>query len=504
MPDPAPSPVRRSLAASLPAWARWTQPHRLFLLFALTFGLGLCFLTAPFQIPDEPAHFFRACQISEGGLLPVYRDHHGGADVPASLADLANHFQHVHYNPRFKPVPATSKVTWAEMRAAWRVPLEPKQRRFAPTVAAMYSPVSYLPQAAAIFAGRQLGLGPLALMYLGRISNLLFWMALGYLALRIAPSCRRPLLLLLLMPMTLFEAASLSADPTTIGLAVLFTAMVLRYVRRDGPDAPEASAGGAASAVAPERISPAACIAFVVITAMLALAKFLYLPLLALVFLIPPARLGGIRRYVIAVGILGLVGLAAFGAWTLATYSATTVLVDRPDVNPAEQVRFLRSNPARWIPLIAATISNKGWPIARSFVGRLGWLDTPMDHMFTDGYLLVMLAACWLDDGRLSFPRRWLAVIVLIPVAMSVLAITLLNYVYDNPVGKPFADGVQGRYLIPLAPAIIVLLWGMAPRWPGQFSRETSIKLNLGAAAIVAFSGVYTVVVISLRYYGRP
>jgi uncharacterized membrane protein len=490
-----PAQSARSSAADPLSWrARWTRPHRVFLVFGLVFGLCLCFLTAPFQVPDEPAHFYRAYQISEGRLLPLYRDKHGGADLPSSLAAVAGRFEHVHANPRIKPPPPPVRVSWAEIRDALHVPLDPAQRQFTPTVAAIYSPASYVPQATAIFLGRQFELGPLALMYLARIGNLFFWMALSYLALRVAPTCHRPLLLLLLMPMTLFEAASVSADPTTIAIAVLFTALALRYVKIDGRDAGK-------SRVAPVRIGPAICFAFMALTAMLALTKFVYLPLLALVFLIPPARLGGVKRYVLAVGILGLLGLAAFLAWNLPTFGAVTVVMDQPDINPAEQLRLLRAHPSHVVTLIFSTLWNKGWPISRSFIGRLGWLDTPMNHLFTDGYVLALIAACWLADGRPSFPRRWLAPIILIPVALSAFAITLLNYLYDNPVGKPFADGVQGRYLIPLAPAMIVLLWGLAPRWPGPLSRKTSGKLNLATTAVVGFSCVYTLAVVTLRYY---
>ena len=98
-----------------------------------------------------------------------------------------------------------------------------------PFVASIYSPVAYLPQAAAIAAGRAFGLHPLALMYLGRVANLMVWIALGYAAIRAAPDLGRPLLLLLLMPMSIFQAASLSADATTNGLAALLAAVVWRY-----------------------------------------------------------------------------------------------------------------------------------------------------------------------------------------------------------------------------------------------------------------------------------
>jgi hypothetical protein len=47
------------------------HPARLFLPFAIVFGLVMTFLTPPFQSPDEPAHFFRAYQVSDFKILPL-------------------------------------------------------------------------------------------------------------------------------------------------------------------------------------------------------------------------------------------------------------------------------------------------------------------------------------------------------------------------------------------------------------------------------------------------
>jgi Predicted membrane protein (DUF2142) len=41
-------------------------PDRLVLALGLAGGLLLVFVTPPFQVPDEPAHFFRAYQVATG------------------------------------------------------------------------------------------------------------------------------------------------------------------------------------------------------------------------------------------------------------------------------------------------------------------------------------------------------------------------------------------------------------------------------------------------------
>ena len=45
------------------------KPEVVFLYFALMFGLSLLVTVPPFQTPDEPHHFFRAYQVSEGIMV---------------------------------------------------------------------------------------------------------------------------------------------------------------------------------------------------------------------------------------------------------------------------------------------------------------------------------------------------------------------------------------------------------------------------------------------------
>lgn len=45
-------------------------PERAFLLLAILLGVVFIFVTPPFEVPDEGAHFYRSYQVSVGRLLP--------------------------------------------------------------------------------------------------------------------------------------------------------------------------------------------------------------------------------------------------------------------------------------------------------------------------------------------------------------------------------------------------------------------------------------------------
>src|SRR5207244_9718047 len=91
-----------------------------------------------------------------------------------------------------------------------------------------YPPSPYLPQAIAIAAGRWLGAGPLALLYIGRLANALVALIVLASAVRLMPIGRELTMLFGLLPMAIYQYASVSPDAAVITTAFLFTAVALR------------------------------------------------------------------------------------------------------------------------------------------------------------------------------------------------------------------------------------------------------------------------------------
>lgn len=458
----------------------WVSPRCAFVWIALLFGLPLALITAPFQAPDEPQHLLRAYQISEGGLLPTRRGAAGGGNLPVSLIEAPRPFAHLRFH-------RGQKTSLREIRAALGIPLDARRREFIPFVTAIYSPIAYVAQAMGIALGRLLKLPPLGLMYLARIANLLAWVLLGYVAMRIAPACHRALLLLLLMPMSLFQAASMSGDATTNGLAVLFTAAVFRLAL--GTDRPP--------------IRPAQWTGLTVLSAAMTLTKFAYLPLAGLVLLIPMSRFPSRSRYAVGLVVFFAVNVLGILAWMPQTRGLDAVVRDRADVSAPGQFHYLIDHPAALVTVTARTVAIDGWSMARSFVGWLGSMDARMSALFVIAYLLALFAACWTDAlARPPLPLgHWIA-ITLLALGLSIGAVGLLNYIYWTPIGATHVEGMQGRYFIPLAPAIVFLVWGLAAKLPGApWNRLSERNLSAIASGITVFGGGYAVMLLIFRYY---
>ncbi|MGH9194808.1 MAG: DUF2142 domain-containing protein, partial [Acidimicrobiia bacterium] len=194
-------------------------------MLAGLFGVAYSILSPPFQGPDEHHHLYRAYQVSRGQVVATRIPGGVGGQIPDDIAEVGEMFSELRHRPEEKVSgdqiitnlfdrPGTGGTTQAHFEGA-----------------ALYSPVPYLPQAIAIRVGRGLGLPPLILMYLGRFADLAMWIALVTIALHVAPIGRWALLVLALTPMSVFIAGTLSVDPVTNGLSIVWDALFLRMRR---------------------------------------------------------------------------------------------------------------------------------------------------------------------------------------------------------------------------------------------------------------------------------
>lgn len=105
-------------------WKRLSglDPARVFAWVALPVGVLLVALTPPFQVPDEPNHFARAFQVSDGGLVAQRTADSVGGVLPRSIGEAATIVMgRVPFNPDVKQ----DLDAWARAVA---IPLLPRDR----------------------------------------------------------------------------------------------------------------------------------------------------------------------------------------------------------------------------------------------------------------------------------------------------------------------------------------------------------------------------------------
>ncbi len=438
------------------------------------FGVGpLILITPPFQVPDEVHHFDRAYQISEGVLLATERDGMLGGMLPSSLPTLSRRFVGID------AIDASYPITRQPLARTWRalfLPLDPVRQRFVDfTGAAGYAPFAYLPQALGIAIGRAAGAGPLALLWLARAANALVAIALLSAAVGLMPVGQVPALLFGLLPMALYEYASVSPDALVISGSFLLTAVGLRALLRGRWLAAEVLIAALTGAV-------------------VCSIKPVYAPLLVIAL---PAALAPVRRrhHLQALAIILAAALGTAVGWF--ALAAGHVVAQRHGTNFLGQVGFIVADPLRFLKVIAELIRSKSTSYVRSAIGILGWLTLPLPAFayWLSGIGLVLTCATR-RAGEQRLPLLSVAWCLLLFAGGAVLIMTAM-YLTWTPVGGRIVSGVQGRYFLPLL-ALVAAMLGSLPAWRAGLRIGSAVLA--GVAGIVLLEAVTTVLVVSLAY----
>jgi uncharacterized membrane protein len=439
---------------------------------ALLSGLAFAAVTPPYQVPDEPFHFFRAYEVSEGRLDLVPEPGRVGAELPASLRRLGvDSLPDLPFHPERKVAPAA-------ILAAFKIPLAPERREpfFFPNTV-QYTCVPYLPQAVGIAAGRLLGAPALALLYLARLANLLFGTLAVAFALRRLPAFAWLAALAALTPMSLSLLASASADVTTLAAAFMLVSTAARLAWGTGePRRSDLLLLAASSAV-------------------LCASKPPYLPLALLAFLIPAARFPRGRRggFLAAHLLLSLL----LAGWAIAGARRVGPMHHDAAIDSNRQIHGSLTHPLRFLRVVAVDYTVHAPRYLSEMIGKLGWLDTRLPIPLLAAYLAVLGALTFLDTGpRIDVRPRQRA----IAAAAALAAMTLVSasqYAVWTPYGADFILGVQGRYFLPLVPVAVWALHGR--RWAERITQE---RLGVALAVFSLLSSGIAIWALLGRYYG--
>ncbi|HWP44821.1 MAG TPA: DUF2142 domain-containing protein [Blastocatellia bacterium] len=457
---------------------KWLHPLTLSSLL-FVFGIVFIILTPPFQVPDEPAHFFRAFHLSEGVLASQEKDGMVGGMLPVILLEDVKSYSHLPFNP-------AAKISISEWRARLLEsrPLRAENlsnREFANVSAALYSPAPYIPQILAIWIGRLADFRVITTFYLGRLLTLAFAVSIIWYALCLVSYSRQLTLgmfCLIGSPMSIFQMASLSADAITNAAGFLIIAACFALMRD---------------------WSRRTFYILLVGAALISLCKSLYA--LVALFGVNPILASGLRKQEKVKCLLLLFAAAALPGiiWFLPvqdkvldvySYARRDIVID-----PGAQIRFILDNPIRFLSFLYKTLICRGNFYFQSYIGLLGWIDTKLSVWTYTFYPILTAAACLIGSRSDKKRTDWKG--AGIAGALTIIFSTLLiltMFMYWNPVGdaSPFMQGIQGRYFIPILPMILLslpILLKLEERAYGLYVRisiASWVVLIISAAASLA------------------
>jgi uncharacterized membrane protein len=451
----------------LMAWSQ--RPARVVAAVGLTAGLGFALLTPPLAGYDESTHFLRAYQVAGGGFVATRHGHQLGGDLPRGLpvemgrlltGGLYARHDHTAFLHRLGDRPATGPKTFVDFASG-----------------AVYAPVVYAPAAIPMAIGRAFGASTLALLYLGRLGGLVATIGLLSLAVRRMPTRAWMLATVALLPVTVFQAAMLSADGITIALALLVLALALD-----------------AAATPRGHLATRRLVEIAVATIALGFAKPPYV-LFALAFAIAARRHGGavLRALTASVG-AGFLVAVAWGAYASRVYEAPrlppgyagplTRFTVFTHVDPHGQERLVLHHPRQFAQAIGHTLSSYWADMTRQTVAQVPLWTVPVIVVVVA--LAIVACATALPDAAPRPVLGWTSRGLLVGIAAAAfVALMLFAYVGWNAVGSPRIDAFQGRYLLPLLPLVLVALPMPWKRPAGAGGERLSALLALASTLLL-------------------
>ena len=160
----------------------------------------------------------------------------------------------------------------------------------------------------------------------------------------------------------------------------------------------------------------------------------------------------------------------------------------------AAQLRVLLADPLRFLTIPANSLLHQGY-VFREMVGVLGWLNLLVPQPLAVLWV-VALGTAFLGPAvlRRTRPDRHAVasgLVVMLGITGSVELIYLSQYLSFTEVGARLAEGVQGRYFLPLLPLLAIVFCRREERLlspPSILAIGTLVAASLGTLFWLPFA----------------
>ncbi len=403
-----------------------------YLAYTTPLLLLLVFIIPNLQTPDAEAHFLKAYSLSEGHMaIHTENARNSGGYVDANVLEYirntvmmrsdrnAKHNQKILNN--VETLHFSNKRVYAEFPGS-----------------SYYIPLIYLPQTFTIKIGKLIDATIHNTYTTARIVNVLMTLAIIVYALKFLSFGREFVWAVLLLPMTLSQISGIGIDGIIYALSLLFLSLFTYALDQKNP----------------WKLGHIMLSWFVLSLLIATRPSFFVFGFLLL----------AIAIYRKSYKDFFIMGVFAIGVllWTL--YALNHVVDHRipREITTSEQLQLFVESPSIFFSVLKNTISDPNILISyfKMFVGVLGWLDTPLpaiSYYVAIPFLFLALIAS--SSSNYSAPFFSTMLLCLILIASFIIIIFLL-WISWTPLSSSVVIGVQGRYFIPLAFGLGIVLSG--------------------------------------------
>lgn len=428
-----------------------------FLAMFLPLSLAMSFCMPPYAVPDEGAHFIGTYIAASGQFIRQ-----------------SNQFQHPEQlfydcDGMTQKVRGSLKKVFSSSE---RMSLDKSAFSNYGENGAVYPAFAYAPQAIGMRIGLLLYPNSRFVFYTARLGTIFLTTLMFFFAIRLLPCGKNIVLYVSLLPITLQETASVAVDGLTISVVALCVAFYLHFKET-------------ADVVRLRHEVLAGLMGFLLVG-----FKVMYLPFVAILFLIPLSAFGEDRgrRLRFRLLVAGMLVLAV-AIWIGLSIAPLLHSPAAPTTNGMSgKLHYWLSHPAVSVEVFCRTLFAylPSW-IDMIDGNSLSWFSASAPRLIQ---LIFIVCCCYVfwQGPRVGVLRGRMCLMHCSLICFLIVLVTL--WLWWTPIGSRLIEGVQGRYLVPMLVPVLIALGGDPQAVDGDVRYHPGLYLTLAIADVCTLASV--------------
>lgn len=378
--------------------------EKIFIIFAIPISILYMIFVLPTFVPDENYHAARAYQISEGQVIvKISENGETNTYVPEDLEKASigaiEKYSDLYYQIKNKTDYSKQKEVYTATQSS-------------PAILYTFSSIGF-------FLARTFKVNIVIAMYIARMFNLIFSLILGYYSVKLIPFGKRILIIYMFTPMYFQQQSSISYDCVVNAVTIFFISYSLYLIYRK------------------EKISLIEQLLIYALIIVIAISKYVYIPLIGLLFLLTKNESISKRTKIVIISLsIALAIIFSSSSYIFSSrYVDERTYINEMNIDPTLQLINIIKNPFKIIKIILNSVNEDGiYYIATFFGSSLGWLNIEINHIIIYSFAVIFFVLLFLEEKNIELELKELTLFVLIFTLVTILIIMGL-YLGWSPVG---------------------------------------------------------------------
>lgn len=414
---------------------------KIFVISALFFGFIIMMMIPPFQVPDEGQHFEKAYVMSQGKFNPENHDGKFGYYISRDVVETINNYTQKVFGNR------DEKISYSSVILDDRLPKDYGNVQFVHFSTATSNPLVHIVPTIGILCGKAVAkitqgghASVVYLLYFARFANLIMYVVLVGIAIKLSPILKKTMLIIGIMPQSLFMGSSVSYDSLMIAISFISLALIFKLIFDSK-----------------YKLNTTNMIFLALFAVIYWVSKPIYLPIFLLLFFIPKNKFDDTKHFIKMAGIFALMVLGGYLLTKIPGYfikNVTTGVSNNAISLTGDQISYMKSHPFAFFEAVYVTFFRDISYYVSTTVATFGLIDTYVPNFICYLYLLLIVVTAIVEMSNCTYNISWaIRITSLLCYVIAFLGIFLAMYITWSPqevgVGSNIITGVQGRYFIP-------------------------------------------------------